>query len=83
MYLACIVTKNMSDEDDVDRQIGSIYAKGNMLVNTFKCCSDEVKIELFKAYCSNLYCNLYTCGLATETLNITELEWRTMIATEH
>ena len=27
-----------------------------MLVNNFKCCSDEVKIDLFKAYCSNLYC---------------------------
>ena len=37
-------------------QIRGIYAKGNMIYKNLKKCSMEVKIHLFKTYCSNLYC---------------------------
>ena len=46
----------MSDNRDIQRQVRSIYARGNMLINKFRHCSSDVKLQLFKSYCTSLYC---------------------------
>ena len=46
----------MTDGKDINRQIRQIYTKGNSIVNKFKACTEDVKAELFKIYCMNMYC---------------------------
>ncbi len=46
----------MKDDIDMKRQIKGIYSRGNILLKWFGQCNDNVKIKLFKAYCSSFYC---------------------------
>ena len=55
-YLGVFIKSTYSDVRDIKRQIRSTYARGNMLINKFRKCNDEVKIQLFKSYCTSLYC---------------------------
>ena len=54
-YLGVIVNNQGNDEADMGRQIQAIYSRGNILIQNFNHCSANVKLELFKTYCSNLY----------------------------
>ena len=55
-YLGVYLADDLFDDRDIDRQVRSIYARGNMLVKRFGTCSVGVKTRLFNSYCSNLYC---------------------------
>jgi len=55
-YLGCMLTDNMNDDKDINRQIRQVYIRGNSLVNKFKACTENVKAELFRVYCVNMYC---------------------------
>ena len=46
----------MNDDKDINRQIRQVYIRGNSLVNKFKACTENVKAELFRVYCVNMYC---------------------------
>lgn len=54
-YLGHIVTENLSDDDDMERQRRSIACRSNMLARRFYHCSKQVKVTLFKAYCQSFY----------------------------
>ena len=59
-YLGAIINSKCTDDEDINRQIRAIYTHGNVLVRNFSHCCDEVKIELFRTYCSILYiCQLW------------------------
>ena len=45
----------LDDNDDIRRQVKALYTRGNILVNNFNKCSQQVKNCLFKSYCSNCY----------------------------
>ena len=49
---------------DVKRQLCKFYANANMLLRKFHFCSDNVKVQLFKSYCTTLYCSQfwYNCS---------------------
>ena len=55
-YLGYLLTRNDQDDVAILKEKKSLYARGNTLVRNFKHCSDAVKAELIKAYCSNIYC---------------------------
>jgi hypothetical protein len=55
-YLGIFISDKQTDDRDIRRQLRGIYARGNMLVRKFGKCSADVKIQLFKSYCNNLYC---------------------------
>ena len=38
------------------RQTRCVYARGNLLTKTFRHCSEDVKVKLFKSYCTSFYC---------------------------
>ena len=63
-YLGVSITHDLSDGRDMERQRRYFYARGNMLIRQFKNCTANVKAQLFKTYCSNMYCghlwNKYT-----------------------
>ena len=54
-YLGHILTNNGTDDLDIQRQRKKIYAQGNSILRKFHMCSIEVKVVLFKTYCTPLY----------------------------
>ena len=54
-YLGHILSSDGSDDCDIQRQHGRVYAQGNSILQKFHMCSTEVKIVLFKSYCTSLY----------------------------
>ena len=54
-YLGVIISNNNKDDKDILRQMRSFYARGNIIARKFNKCSPEVKVQLFKTYCSNIY----------------------------
>jgi hypothetical protein len=56
-YLGVITSSDCKDDADINRQTRSLYGKGNSIIRNFKHCSDPVKIQLFKTFCSHFYCS--------------------------
>ena len=56
-YLGIIMSENCKSENDMHRQMRSIYGRGNMVIRNFKQCSDSVKVQLFNTFCGNFYCS--------------------------
>ena len=51
-YLGHMMCSDNSDDDAIYSQTRALYARGNAIVKHFKHCSEEVKILLFKTFCS-------------------------------
>ena len=49
------ISADMKDDLDIMRQCRQLYAQGNVLARRFHMCSDNVKVTLFRSYCSSLY----------------------------
>ncbi|XDV38077.1 hypothetical protein PO909_007559 [Leuciscus waleckii] len=60
-YLGHIIRSDLSDNDDIQRQYCKLYAQANMLAWKFGMCTENVKIVLFKAYCTPLYTGHLWC----------------------
>lgn len=58
-YLGHIVTADLRDHADLERERRALSKRANMLARRFARCSDGVKITLFRAYCTSMY----TCSL--------------------
>ena len=54
-YLGHIICNDSSDDMDILRQRRKIYAQGNSIMRKFYMCSDDVKVTLFRSYCSSFY----------------------------
>jgi endonuclease/exonuclease/phosphatase family metal-dependent hydrolase len=54
-YLGTLISDDLSDDHDITRQMGLLYARTNFLIRKFYNCSRSVKLCLFKAYCLNFY----------------------------
>ena len=68
-YLGHIIRDDLSDDDDVKRQYCKLYAQANMLSRKFHMCTDDVKIALFKAYCTPLYTAHLWCRYSKSKYN--------------
>ena len=53
-YLGHIITNDLTDDADIDRQVKKLYAQGNSILRKFHMCSWDVKPTLFRAFCSPL-----------------------------
>ena len=54
-YLGHYISDDMSDNRDIKRQYQYLYGRANMLVKKFKNCSDDIKVQLFRSYCTGMY----------------------------
>ena len=54
-YLGHIITDTLEDDEDMSRQRRMLYVQANMLVRKFHHCTTEVKVNLFRTYCTPLY----------------------------
>jgi hypothetical protein len=57
------------DHRDIMRQIRATYTRGNILLRKYRKCTDEVKLQLFNSYCTNLYCSQLWCSYSSSVLN--------------
>ena len=55
-YLGFMFNTNAQDDEDMLRQMRTLYIRSNKLLRTFHYCSTDVKLELFKSYCTSFYC---------------------------
>ena len=68
-YLGLELSDDLKDDQDLMRQLRCIYSYGNMITKKFKCCSDDIKIKLFKTYCCNFYGSHLWCNYKASTYN--------------
>ena len=54
-YLGHFCTDDLSDDKDIARQCRKLYAQSNTLVRQFHMCTPDVKVNLFRTYCTPLY----------------------------
>ena len=47
---------NAQDDEDMLSQMRTLYIRSDKLLRTFHYCSTDVKLELFKSYCTSIYC---------------------------
>ena len=66
-YLGHCINDELSDDDDMTRQRNKIYAQGNALIRKFYMCTENVKIALFKSYCTTLYNSTLWCKYRRES----------------
>ena len=55
-YLGVTMTSDRQDHMNISRSIRALYIRGNSLISNFKHGSDDVKVQLFKSYCTRIYC---------------------------
>jgi hypothetical protein len=58
-YLCHILATDLKDDSDIERERRALSIRANMIVRRLVCCTTEVKLTLFKAYCTTFY----TCSL--------------------
>ena len=54
-YLGHYISDDLRDDLDIQRQCRQLYRQGNMLIRRFNHCTPEVKVSLFRSFCSPLY----------------------------
>ena len=47
---------NSQDDDDMLRQMRTLYIRSNKLLRTFYYCTIDVKLKLFRSFCMPFYC---------------------------
>ena len=60
------MTDDLKDDNDIARQYKIIYAQGNALIRKFYMCSDHLKCNLFRSFCTSL-CQLW-CNYKSESI---------------
>ena len=68
-YLGFVLTSDLKDDDDMNRQLRSIYGSANKFRRKFFCCSKAVKNCLFRTFVSCLYGSTVWCMYRKSTLN--------------
>ena len=54
-YLCVYLTNALTDDDDINRQVRSLYCSASQLKSAFSHCLFDVKNLLFKSNCTNFY----------------------------
>ena len=67
-YLGHVIRNDLSDHDDMEGQLKSLFIRANSIIRKFANCSDTVKVMLFKCYCVNMYCSSLWCNYSNTQL---------------
>ncbi len=54
-YLDHFFTNDLHDDKDIQRQCYKLYGQGNMLIRKFNIYTVDVKVSLFRTFCTPLY----------------------------
>ncbi|XP_059045228.1 uncharacterized protein LOC131841014 [Achroia grisella] len=59
-YLGHLLNSDLRDDDDIERERRALAVRANMIAHRFARCSRDVKITLFRSFCTSFYtCNLW------------------------
>ncbi|XP_063529607.1 uncharacterized protein LOC134740884 [Cydia strobilella] len=58
-YLGHVLTDDLIDDSDIERERRALSVRANMIARRFASCSNNVKVTLFRAFCTSFY----TCSL--------------------
>ena len=67
-YLGHYFTDDLKDDKDIARQRRKLYGQGNMLMRKFHMCTPDVKVSLFRAYCTPLYTPHLWCNYSRHSI---------------
>ena len=56
------------DDRSIRQQCRNMYSRGNTIIRNFKHCSDAVKCQLFKSFCTSFYCASLWSSYTIESL---------------
>ena len=68
-YLGHVIDNELNDEKDILRQRKKLYQQGNSIIRKFSICSIDVKLVLFKAYCTSMYTAQLWCRYRSTSNN--------------
>ena len=71
-YTKCLgftFSMNVQGDDDMLRQMRKLYIRSNKLLRTFYHCSIDVKLELFRSFCTLFYCYYLWTAYKKSTFN--------------
>lgn len=74
-YLGHVLTENMCDDLDIERERRALSVRGNMLAQRFARCTAEVKITLFKAYCQTFYTSSLWANFTQKSYNALRVQY--------
>ena len=66
-YLGYTICDSQVDNEEMMKRMRKLYSTGNMIINKFRNCSEDVKIMMFKTYFSNIYCCPLWCNYSVNT----------------
>jgi len=68
-YLGHLLTSELRDDNDILKQVRSLYAIANMLLRKFRSTQLHTKVMMFNAFCSPIYsCQLW-CHFRKDSFN--------------
>ena len=67
-YIGHCINDEKSDDDDMARQRNKLCVQGNALIRKLYMCTENVKMSLFKSYCTSLYNSTLWCKYRRESL---------------
>ena len=67
-YLGVHIATDQKDDRSIGQQCRNIYSRGNTIIRNFKHCSDAVKCQLFKSFCTSFYCASLWSSYTIESL---------------
>ena len=68
-YLGYMFNAICSDDDDMLRQMRSLYCRSNTILRDFSLCYMPAKMQLFKSYCVTFYCPFMWCQFKVQSYN--------------
>ena len=66
-YLGHYITHNLSDDNDIHREISSMFVCCNILIRKFCKCSLRVKLKLFQSRTAFVFMPLHCCHTASRS----------------
>ncbi|KAJ0171844.1 hypothetical protein K1T71_012607, partial [Dendrolimus kikuchii] len=74
-YLGHIVTSDLRDDEDIERERRALAVRGNMLARRFARSTVEVKTTLFKAYCQSFYSSGLWVDYTQRAINALQVQY--------
>ena len=68
-YLGYMFTNDKQDDVEMLRQLRLLYMRSNKIIRMFYFCTIDVKLELFRSFCTSFYCCYLWTGYKKSTFN--------------
>ena len=74
-YLGHIVTSELCNDSDIERERRALAVRSNMLARRFARCTVDVKVALFKAFCQSFYSSSLWVSYTSRAYNTLHVQY--------